>query len=454
MRQSSRLIVLFLLVLSVPELLSANAPKTRPNVVLLLIDNVGYADLGCYGNPVIRTPNMDRLAAQGVRCTDFYIVTSSCTPSRGSLLTGRYPLRNGLPEQLSRDQNWHGIGLPQSEIIIPKYLKQAGYVSGCFGKWNLGFANGSRPTERGFDEFFGCRSGNIDYYTHVYNGQEDMYHGTKAIEVEGYSTDLFADEACQFIKKNAKQPFFAYVPFNAAHIPNPKNKAPGVDTDWQAPAKYFEMYGYKPNSKDYTEGYHAVMSAMDAAIGRILKQIDDLKLAENTIVMLVSDNGAAVNPNWVHETGTNGPFRGGRVQVYEGGIRTACIVRWPGKIQPGTVCHEMVANIDLLPTIMKAADVKIPAEPIIDGRDITNTLSNQSPSPHKTLFFEFRKFGGARQGRWKIVRSNPKQPFELYDLMTDPGETQNLARQQPSIYQELTTQYHQWRKQFSTDKSK
>lgn len=295
----------------------------RPNLVLIYIDNVGYGDIGCYGNPVIRTPHIDRLAREGVRCTDFYIVTSSCTPSRGALLTGRYPLRNGLTHQLGRDENWTGVGLPHFETILPQFLKRAGYATACFGKWNIGFAKGSRPTDRGFDEFLGCRSGNIDFYTHVYNGQEDMYRGTEPVDIERYSTDLFAEAACDFIQRNQKKPFFAYVPFNAAHVPNPKNKAPGVPTIWQAPPRHFEAYGYAADSTDPHEGYHAVMTALDAGIGRIVKRIDALGLRENTIVIVASDNGASIRESLILETGTNAPFRGGRTETYEGGIRTA-----------------------------------------------------------------------------------------------------------------------------------
>lgn len=259
----------------------------------MLIDNVGYGDIGCYGNPVIRTPNIDRLASQGVRCTDFHIATSSCTRSQGALLTGRYPLRNRLTRQLGVEENRTGISLPQDEQFLPRFLKKAGYTSACFGKWNLGFAEGSRPIQRGFDEFFGCRSGNIDYYTHVYNGEEDMWRGTEPIEVDGYSSDLFANATYEFIRKQKDGPFFAYVPFNAPHLPNPRNKADGVGDHWQAPPEYFKMYGYDPDSRDDAEGYHAVMSALDAAIGRIIKQLDDSGIANNTIVMMMSDNGAA-----------------------------------------------------------------------------------------------------------------------------------------------------------------
>ncbi len=421
----------------------------------MLIDNVGYGDIGCYGNPVIRTPNIDRLAAQGVRCTDFYIVTSSCTPSRGALMTGRYPLRNGLTKQLSTPQNWTGIGLPHREKIFPQFLKDAGYVSGCFGKWNLGYAEGSRPLDRGFDEFFGCRSGNIDYYTHVYNGQEDMRRNAdpEPIEVEGYSTDLFADEACRFMREqhDAQRPFFAYVPFNAAHVPNPKNRAEGEPLNWQAAAQFFEMYGYAAGSTDGAEGYQAVMSALDAAIGRVVKQVDDLGIADNTIVMVMSDNGASTNPNWPLETkvATNSPFRGGRTDVYEGGVRTAFVVRWPGKVESGSVCHEMVSNLDVLPTVMKAAGIEIPDEPYLDGRDIGATLAGEAKSPHEMLFFEYSKASGARQGRWKIARSDPKAPFELFDLSTDPGETTNLSSEHPDIQRRLVGEFSKWRGQFS-----
>ena len=444
-------LILFLALATVSVRSEDTSPKknTGPNVILMLIDNVGYGDIGCYGNPVVRTPNIDRLAAQGVRCTDFYIVTSSCTPSRGSLLTGRYPLRNGLPNQLGVSANRNGKGLPQTERIYPHYLKKAGYTSACFGKWNLGFAKGSRPTERGFDEFFGCRSGNIDYYTHVYNGEEDMWRGTDPVEVRGYSTDLFADETCEFIRKQKGAPFFIYVPFNAAHLPNPRNRPEGVEAHWQAPAKYFEMYGYDANSTDDVEGYHAVLSALDAAIGRIIKQVDDLGLSDDTILMVMSDNGAANNPDWVpNERGSNGPFRGGRTNCYEGGIRTAFVVRWPGKIKAGTVCHEMIANIDVLPMVLRAAGLEIPKDPILDGRDITATLAGEAPSPHETLFFDYAKTSAARKGRWKIVRPDRKAPFELYDLFRDPGETNDLAKKKPELHREMVAEFEKWRKQF------
>jgi arylsulfatase A-like enzyme len=180
---------------------AAPAPVTaaKPNIVFMYVDNLGYGDLGCYGNTGVKTPRIDRLAAEGTRCTDFYVVASTCTVSRGAVLTGRHPLRNGLTHQLGSIENWHGVGLPHRERIIPQYLKDAGYAAACFGKWNIGFAPGSRPTERGFDEFLGCRSGNINYFTHTYHGEYDIFRGTELHRVEGYSSDIFADAACDYI---------------------------------------------------------------------------------------------------------------------------------------------------------------------------------------------------------------------------------------------------------------
>jgi len=210
-----------------------------------------------------------------------------------------------------------------------------------------------------------------------------------------------------------------------------------------------KMYGYETDSTDDSEGYHAVMTALDAAIGRIIKQVDESGIANNTILMVMSDNGAAANPDWVpNETGVNTPFRGGRTNVYEGGIRTAFIVRWPGRIKAGSVCHEMIANIDVLPTVLRAAGLEIPSELIIDGRDIRATLAGESPPPHEMLFFDYHKTSGARQGRWKIVQSDSKATFELYDLYKDPGEIDDLAGDKPKLYEGMVERFEEWRKQF------
>ena len=430
------------------------AETTPDNVVLIYIDNVGWGDLACYGNPVNRTPNIDRLASQGVRLTDFYIPSSSCSPSRGALLTGRYPDRNGLTHQLSAQENWTGIGLPHEETLLPEYLKRHGYATGIFGKWNIGFAEGSRPTDRGFDEYIGCISGNCDYYTYSYNGRHDMYAGTEPVEMQGYTTDIFADRACDFIRRNATRPFFAYVPFNAAHYPNPKNKAPGQPFLWQAPAEFFRLYGYDPAATVTEQGYRAVVSAMDAGIGRILDEIDNQGLRNSTLVILASDNGAWVGGRRpALEVASNAPFRDGRTSLYEGGVRTPAVIRWPGRLPEGSVVREPIVNMDLFVLAMRAAGARLPDDRVIDGLDPTATLRDGLPSPHRNIYFRYRDLGAMRQGRWKIVRPDPDEPLELYDLEQDFAETIDLAAKHPDVARDLWREFEEWLEEVRADRS-
>ena len=420
------------------------APETS-NIVLIYIDNVGWGDLASYGNPVTRTPNMDRLASQGVRLTDFYIPTSSCSPSRGALLTGRYPDRNGLTHQLSVEENWSGIGLPHSERLLPEFLKEAGYATGAFGKWNLGFAEGSRPTDRGFDEYIGCISGNCDYFTHIYNGRLDMRLGTEPAELDGYTTDIFADAARDFIRRNADGRFFAFVPFNAAHYPNPKNKRPGQPFRWQAPAEFFRAYDYDPDTENPVLGYRAVMTALDAGVGRVLDELDRLGLAERTLVMLASDNGAWVGPRRPQlEVASNLPFRDGRTSLYEGGVRTPCIIRWPGVLPSGKVVREPLVTMDLFQLALRASGLPPPPEIVFDGADPLQTMRDGAPSPHQSLFFRYRDVIAMRSGRWKLVRPASGAPAELFDLRTDPAESSDLALSRPELVQALLQEFGTW----------
>lgn len=427
-------------------------PNPPPNIVLMYVDNLGYGDFGCYGNREVQTPRVDRLAAEAVRCTDFYVVASSCTPSRGALLTGRYPLRNGLSHQLVIDENWHGVGLPQRERILPQFLRPAGYATGCFGKWNIGFAPGSRPTERGFDEFFGCRSGNINYFAHTYHGEYDMYRGITAAPTKGYSTELFADEACDFIRRHAARPFFAYVPFNAPHFVGEINVSPAEKPQWQAPAKYFERYGKRADEQDEKLRYFAVLTAIDDAVGRILDTLEEHKLRERTLVILLSDMGSLQRPGQGLGVASNGPYRDGAPTVYEGGIRVPCMVRWPGRLPAGTVCKELLSQLDLLPLCLSAAGVERPADRVLDGVDPTDVLAGRANSPHQRLVFRY-KAEALREGPYKIVRNKPTQPWELYQLDVDPAEQKNLAAAEPQTVARLDAQFTAWQTAMQTDAS-
>jgi arylsulfatase A len=427
--------------LSTKRLLSKESPKptTLPNIVLMFLDNIGYGDLGCYGNPVMKTPRIDRLAAEGVRCTDFYIGSPSCMPSRGALLTGRHPLRNGLNEQLWRIDERQQVALPQTEVILPRYLARAGYVRGCFGKWNLGFAPGSRPTDRGFDEYFGNISGNCDYYTYIYNGRNDLYRNTEPAKADGYSTFVFADAACQF---------------NAAHFPNPKNKPPGTPCLWQAPDEAFARYGYSPKTLDERKRYRAVVTALDDGIGRVLDKLDQLKLTGKTIVILLSDNGAFLIPARGLECASNAPLRAGGTTLWEGGIRIPCIVRWPGRIRPGTVCREPLVSMDFVPMALHAAGLPLPSGRVLDGKDPTATLAGRAPSPHKYLYWRWGANSAAiRMGRYKLLRErySTNQDWQLFDLQNDIGETANLLAAKPEIAKHLKAEYERWEKEVNKE---
>jgi arylsulfatase A-like enzyme len=422
------------------------ARNQRINILLITADNLGYGDIGCFGNRVIRTPNLDRFARQGVRFTNFYTASPTCTASRAALLTGRHPIRYGLNYQLSVEENQRGVGLPHSERLIPQYLKPHGYATACFGKWNLGFAAGSRPTERGFDEFLGHRSGNMDYYTHLYNGQPDLYRGTEPVSLQGYSTDLFADSACDFLRRHTKQPFLLYLPFNAPHYPNPRNLRPGEKLEWQVPTKYLRRYGYLTHEPDQKRRYHAVVTAVDEAFGRVVHQLDDLGLASSTLVIFYSDNGAFMTSGHGLEVASNAPLRDGGATCWEGGIRVPGMVRWRGRIPAGRTCTELLSSLDLLPLILSVSGATAPTNFVLDGRDPVTVLEGKGRSLHEVLCFEYRRYQAVRSNNWKLLRVGADQPWQLFDLDRDIGETADVAKQYPHIARSLASQFETWRK--------
>ncbi|MCB1210588.1 MAG: sulfatase-like hydrolase/transferase [Verrucomicrobiales bacterium] len=443
-----RLFVLLLFVAS--GLIAAERP---PNLLLMYVDNVGFGDFGCCGNAEVRTPHVDKLSAEGVKCTDFYVVTSSCTPSRGALLTGRHPGRNGLAHQLGSEENWYGIGLPHRERILPQYLKEAGYATGCFGKWNIGFAAGSRPTERGFDDFFGFRSGNIHYFKHTYHGEYDMFLGTEKHPVKGYSGDLFAQATCDFIARNKDRPWFAYVPFNAPHYVSSINMTDGEKPQWQAPDAAFAAYGWSRDDPIEKHRYLAVLTAMDSNIGQILQQLDQLSLRDNTVVMLISDMGAIFRPNCGLGVASNGVYRDAAPTLYEGGVRVPAIFRWPGKIPVGSTSNALLSHLDVLPLCLAAAGIAVPTDRVIDGKNPLPALSGKDGSPHERMFFSYGTASAVREGQLKLLRSASNKPWELYDLATDPSEAKNLATVRAEETAVLAKRIADWQASLATDAS-
>lgn len=424
-----------------------NAQEAPPNILIITVDNIGYGDFRVYNeaSPII-TPNIERLAREGARLTNFYTAGATCTVSRASLLTGRLPQRHKLVEQLAGIPGNYGIGLRQSEILIPRMLKNAplAYATGAFGKWNIGFAPGSRPTERGFDEYMGIASGNADHFSHVYAGKKDLYHNTESINREGeYSTDLFANAAIAFIEANTGQskPWFVYLPFDAPHHPGERNIGPEEENIWKAPDYAFEPYGISPDEKDPKKRFNAVVTAIDMAIGRVLDKLEDFNISDNTFIFLYSDNGAFYP---YLDIQSNAPFKGAGVTLWEGGIRVPALVKWPGKIKANTVIDTRLWSLDLFPACAKLAGAEMPQDRFIDGKNPLPVLTGETPhSPHATLFFEYRNFAALHWDDWKIIREGPEEAWQLYNIRKDVAETTDLAGQQKEILGKLAGAFTQ-----------
>lgn len=431
--------------------------KRPPNIVLIVSDDQGYCDLGCYGSPDIKTPNLDRLASDGVKLTSFYVSWPACTPSRGSLLTGRYPQRNGTYDMFRNDLvdndylyppdeyavSWEMVGgMDTREVLIPRALKPAGYVSGIFGKWDLGQLHRFLPLQRGFDEFYGFTNTGIDYWTHERYGVPSMRRGNKpTTEDKGtYATDLFRREAVRFIEKHKDKPFFCYIPFNAPHgASNLERPRPGV----QAPLEYIRaQYGeYDPKDADSRKAkrmrYMAATTYMDEAIGQVLKTLADNGLEDNTIVIFFSDNGGSGGAD-------NAPLRGGKSQMFEGGLRVPCIVRWPGVIPAGSVSDEFLSSIDIFPMLCNASGAGLPKGVELDGFDMTATLAGKAKSPRKEMFWQRRGDKAARVVNFKWVES--ARGTGLFDLSSDIGEQHDLLKEKPEVLAMVKSRFAAWEK--------
>jgi arylsulfatase A len=439
----------------IPERLAGKRP---PNIVLIVSDDQGYNDLGCYGGREIKTPNLDRLAAGGTRLTSFYVTWPACTPSRGSLLTGRYPQRNGTYDMFRNDKvdqdylytpeeyavSWEMVGgMDTREVLIPRVLKKAGYVSGIFGKWDLGQLHRFLPLQRGFDEFYGFTNTGIDYWTHERYGVPSMYRDNEpTTEDKGtYATDLFRREALKFIEKHKDCPFFCYVPFNAPHgASNLERPRPGV----QAPLEYIRAhYGqYDPKEANTSRAkrmrYMAAVTCMDEAIGQLIDLLGKHDLQDNTIVIFFSDNGGSPS------AADNSPLRGGKSRMFEGGLRVPCIVRWPGVVPAGSVCDEFLNSMDILPMLCSAAGILAPKGVKLDGFDMASVLAGKQKSARKEMFWKRRGDKAARVGNYKWVESS--RGSGLFDLSSDIAEQHDLSKEKPEILTMVKSRFAAWEK--------
>lgn len=439
-------------------ILSAACFATQPNIILIVSDDQGYPDLGCIGTKPLITPNLDKLAAEGVRGTSFYVTWCACTPSRGSILTGRYPQRNGLYDMVRNDMVNYGhkfseeeyavspemtLGLDVREITIGDMLRKAGYATGCVGKWDMGQAKRFLPLQRGFDFFYGHGNNGIDYYTHERYGVPSLFRGnTRTQEDKGkYVTDVFRRESLYFLNEHAgNKPFFLYLAFNAPHgassFPEEtkegeRKKGEGV----QAPEKYVALYRDKVKDEKLAR-YCGAVTCMDEAIGALMDSLEKAGQKDNTLVLFISDNGGSGN-------GGNAPLKGNKSTMWEGGLRVPFIARWPGKLPAGKVTDEFLTSLEFVPTLLAVAGTKGPEGVKLDGFDMLPILRGEAKSPRKEMFWQRRSDKAARFENWKWLES--AKGNGLYDLSADLGETKDLSAEKPEIAKMMRGRFDAWR---------
>jgi arylsulfatase A-like enzyme len=449
---------------------SIAAEAKQPNVLVIVGDDMGYGDIGVHGCQDIPTPNIDALAAAGIRCTSGYVSGPYCSPTRAGLMTGRYQTRfghefnpgnaqarrrraaqaeqnTGNEQQQTQAQrprrarqgnrNRVTFGLPQSETTIADRLKAAGYATGLVGKWHLGNANQFRPQRHGFDEFFGFLGGAHAYFPAQMGAA--IFRGNERIDENEYLTDAFAREAIAFIDRHREEPFFLYLAFNAVHTPMHATDA--------------RLEKFKDIADERRRTYAAMMTGMDEAIGMVLGKLRDAQLEENTLVFFISDNGGPTMPGTAGNASNNRPLRGSKRTTLEGGIRIPFFVKWPDQLPAGKVYEQPVIQLDILPTALAAADVEVSADSNIDGVNLLPFLSGEKDEPpHDTLYWRFGQQMAIRQGDWKLVRYDPRvegmpgratEP-KLYNLAADMGETNDLTETEPEKAKELQTAWDEW----------
>lgn len=432
MKGASICVSLLPLVTSIGGLHAAEA-LSKPNIVIILADDQGYGDLRFHGNELIDTPVLDRLARQSTRFERFF-VSPLCTPTRASLMTGRYYLRTGAASVT------RGLETMRSEeVTIAEALRAGGYATGCFGKWHLGEHYPNHPNGQGFDEFFGMPTGHWDNYF-----DPVLDHNGRSVETRGYITDVLTDAAIAFVEKHRERPFFCYVPYNAPHTP------------LQVPDRYFDKYKAR-GLDDRTAAIYGMVENIDENVGRMLAKLDELNLAGDTIVLFLSDNGAEGPEGSRYNAG----MRGMKGRVHEGGGRVPLFVRWPGKIESDRVVTQIAAHIDLLPTIVELCGLEMPATQPLDGVSLVPLLTGHGDGwPERMLFTRMPGWkrmvsyrdrmitdlqplpAAVRTQRWRLV--NEGTGWQLYDMIADPGQASDVAAENADVVDRLKSAYTAW----------
>lgn len=416
------------------------AAPTKPNIIYILADDMGYGDPGFMGSKDLLTPNIDRIAHEGSILSSYY-VQPVCSPTRSTLMSGRLVIRTGVYSVVKPNARW---GLPLAERTLPQALREAGYETAITGKWHLGeFQPEYLPTNRGFDHQYGQWFGAIDYFTHIRDGVLDWHRDDLPCRDEGYSTHLLAKEACRIIReRNPSKPLFLYLPFNAVHGP------------FQAPESYTKPFDKLTGIR---KTYAGMVAAMDEAVGQVLAALDEAKMRDNTLIIFSSDNGGP-SPGSITD---NGPLRAGKGTIYEGGIRVCAAVNWPGHIPAGKTIAEPLQGVDWFPTLVRLAGGSLDQKLPLDGKDIWPVLTAGAKSPHEALLLcgIHPNSTAIRAGDWKLLlnagnkgseksgnANTDMNRVELYNLANDIGEKHDLAEANPGKVRELRTRLDAWMK--------
>ncbi len=435
--------------LAAPALIQAQTRK--PNIIVIVTDDHGIGDVGCFGNPEVKTPNLDRLAASGVRFTQWYSNAPVCSASRASIMTGKYSERTGVSGALVSQPDYDVPGLRAGETTLPGLLKQQGYHTAAFGKWHLGSIEHSRPRKQGFDEFFGWYSGWLDAYSHRYyqlgTPPGKIFHDlwrneTEVFEEPAYMTELLGHEAQAFLgRQTRRQPFFMYLAFGAPHY------------SMMAPKKYLDRF---PATMERDRRTHlAMVAAVDDVVGGILDTVKKQGIENDTVIYFQADNGAttevrASSYGKPYRGGSNGKQRGFKLGLFDGGMHVPAILRAPGRVKAGTVWERPMISMDLLPTFLQMASPGTPKPAGIDGHDIIPVLRGEV-KPHETMFWSFANGRAVRAGDWKLLENPPQFPGEevkdkywLSNLEADPSEKRNLAASEPERVKQMTGMIRAW----------
>ncbi len=413
--------------------------SSRPNLLFILADDLGWGDLSCYGRPDYRTPNLDKLASQGLKFTNAYSAAPVCTPTRVGFHTGRYPARLpvGLEEPIHErtalsPEKLKATGIPHEHPTVSSLIKSAGYSTALVGKWHLGYLPHYGPIKSGFDEFFGNMSGAVDHFTHKDMTESlDFFEGEVPVEKIGYMTDLLTERAVEYIRRPHKKPFYLSLHHTSPHWP------------WEGPGDLAFSRSMKYGPVGFRAGgsikvYGEMMKSLDAGIGRVLQSLKSEGLEKNTLVVFTSDNGGErFSYNW--------PFSGQKMDLYEGGIRVPAIVRWPGVTRSGIVSDQPVITMDWTATLVAAAGSQPNANYPLDGIDLTTVLSGKQGLPDRKFFWRTKRQGAMRSGKWKYLREGSNE--FLFDLSIDEREQADFKSSQASMVRQLRDEFDGWQKE-------